>query len=302
MQISVIGSGRMGSGLVKTLARVYSDLLWVGLDSGEVVHKIRDLGLEGRVEAATHVQGFQTDIVILAMWHRDMPAFVEQHRSQLAGKIVINIANPFTADFNDFTTPWDTSAAEEFQRMAPEARVVGAFKNTFWAVFDDPSFPEGEADCFVTSDDADAKAIVMKALSGLPFRVLDGGSLKNSRTIERMTLFSREVAVRYGFYPRVTWRLLGQEKRENRKVRYLVTSTRTAQFDPSYIPAHYAFLNHLQDEGRIEFYGPFSDQTGGAYLLDAASLDDAQALADSDPLVVSGSSSASVKMWTTGRR
>lgn len=210
MRISVIGSGRMGSGLVKTLASGQADLVWASRDPAKVARKVRELGLEGRVGVGTHADAFGADMIILALWHRDLPAFVEQYRTQLAGKVVVNIANPFTADFSDFTTPWDCSAAEEFQRMVPEARVVGAFKNAFWVVFDDPQFPEGDADCFVTSDDAEAKAMVMEALGGLPFRVLDGGGLQNCRTLERMTLFAREVALRHGFYPRIAWRLLGR--------------------------------------------------------------------------------------------
>jgi predicted dinucleotide-binding enzyme/uncharacterized protein YciI len=302
MRISVIGSGRMGIGLIKSLASVYSDLLWVGRDRAAVRSQIQELGLEERVEAASHAEGLQAEIIILAMWHRDLEGLVQQYRPQLAGKIVVNIANPFTADFNGFTTPWESSAAEEFQRLLPEARVVGAFKNTFWVVFDDPSFPEGASDCYVTSDDEEAKRVVMAALQPLPFRVLDAGRLSNNRTIERMTLLAREIAVRYGFYPRVTWRLLGQETRSQQRVQYLVTTTRTARFDPAYAPAHYAYLNRLQDEGRLESYGPFSDSTGGAYLLKVDSLEEAEALANADPLVDSGSSTASVKAWTTGRR
>jgi 8-hydroxy-5-deazaflavin:NADPH oxidoreductase len=38
-----------------------------------------------------------------------------------------------------------------------------------------------------------------------------GTWLRNNRVIERMTLLSREIAVRYGHYPRVRYRLLGQD-------------------------------------------------------------------------------------------
>ena len=60
----------------------------------------------------------------------------------LTGKLLIDISNPFNADYSDFVTPWDTSAAEELQRRFPQARVVGAFKNVFWEVFDHPQFGE----------------------------------------------------------------------------------------------------------------------------------------------------------------
>ena len=57
----------------------------------------------------------------------------------LTGKLLIDISNPFNADYSDFVTPWDSSGAEELQRRFPQARVVGAFKNVFWEVFDHPA-------------------------------------------------------------------------------------------------------------------------------------------------------------------
>ena len=136
---------------------------------------------------------------------------VKQYRELLAGKILVQLANPFTEDFSDFTTAYDTSAAEQLAELIPTAHIVGAFKNIFWVVFDQPQFPEGIADVLVTGDDEAAKAAVMRLLDPLPFRILDGGALRNNRVIERMTLLSREIAIRYDHYPRVAYRLLGQD-------------------------------------------------------------------------------------------
>lgn len=145
-----------------------------------------------------------------ALWHQHALEFVSEHQRRLQGKIIVDIANPFTEDFTDFTLPETTSAAEELAEAVPGAAVVGALKNTFWVVFDDPQFPEGESDILVTGDDQHAKERVMSVFSDLPFRALDAGRLRNNRTIERMTLLSREIAIRYDHYPRTTWRLLGQ--------------------------------------------------------------------------------------------
>jgi hypothetical protein len=211
MQLAVIGSGSMGTGLVKVLAGANERIIWAGRQPAQIAARIQEAGLTERVVAASHAEALdQAEMVILALWHRDLPDFVARYRSQLAGKILIHIANPFTEDFNDFTTPWDRSAAEEFQALIPEAHVVGAFKTTWWVVFDQPQFPEGLSDCYVTANDPEAKARVMAALAPLPFRVLDGGLLQNNRIIERMTLFSRELGRRYKHSPRISWRLLGQ--------------------------------------------------------------------------------------------
>ena len=79
--------------------------------------------------------------------------------------------------------------------------------------------------------------------------------------------------------------------------RYLVTTFRTPNFDPSVIEAHYAFLEGLKRKGLLEMAGPFTDKSGGAYLIRAASLDEARAIAFSDPVHTSKSSIVTVYEW-----
>ena len=72
-------------------------------------------------------------------------------------------------------TPWDTSAAEELQRRFPQARVVGAFKNVFWEVFDHPQFGEKMSDVLITGDDEKRKIIS----SGSPTELPSGTSTRD---------------------------------------------------------------------------------------------------------------------------
>ncbi|MBP1930850.1 hypothetical protein [Ammoniphilus resinae] len=76
-------------------------------------------------------------------------------------------------------------------------------------MFDQPVHDGLQSDVYITSDDEEVKNKVMEMLSGISFRVIDGGKLKNNRTIERMTLFEREVSIRYGNYPLVSFRMWG---------------------------------------------------------------------------------------------
>jgi len=79
--------------------------------------------------------------------------------------------------------------------------------------------------------------------------------------------------------------------------RYLVLTLRRADFDPAMIEPHYAHLAELRRRGLLELAGPFSDRSGGAYLLRADSLDAARVIAWADPLHVSGSSEVRVYEW-----
>ena len=79
--------------------------------------------------------------------------------------------------------------------------------------------------------------------------------------------------------------------------RFLVLTLRRPDFDPAVIGPHYAHLDRLRADGVLELAGPFTDKSGGAYVVRAASLEDAQALAFADPLHVSGASDVSVREW-----
>ena len=79
--------------------------------------------------------------------------------------------------------------------------------------------------------------------------------------------------------------------------RYLVTTIRTPQFQPSAIDEHYAFLDRLRQQGKLELAGPFTDNSGGAYIIKVANLEEARALAFSDPMHTTNSSVVTVYEW-----
>lgn len=208
MKVSVIGTGRMGKGLVKTLAPFVNKLLWASRDKERIKSLISENNLK-HIIPVSYAEALKTEIIFHTLWFRDLIPWAKENKEHLAGKILIDIANPFTEDFSDFTLEWGKSAAEELQRVIPDTKVVGAFKNTFFQVFEEPIHEGLKSDVYITSDYENAKKIVMALLSPTPFRVLDGGKLNKNRTIERITLFERELAIRYGNYPYVSNRLFG---------------------------------------------------------------------------------------------
>ena len=63
------------------------------------------------------------------------------------------------------------------------------------------------------------------------------------------------------------------------------------------IKAGLAIVEALRAEGRLERSGPFGDKSGGAYLLRAADLAQAQAVAHRDPAHISGGWDVTVYEW-----
>jgi uncharacterized protein len=79
--------------------------------------------------------------------------------------------------------------------------------------------------------------------------------------------------------------------------KYLVLTIRTKNFQESALPLHGAFLDRLRAEGKLELAGPFTDKTGGAYMLKVGSLEEAKAIAQEDPVHTTGSSLVTVYEW-----
>jgi uncharacterized protein YciI len=80
-------------------------------------------------------------------------------------------------------------------------------------------------------------------------------------------------------------------------MKYLILTIRKPEFDAEVVPAHYEFLDALRAGSLIEQAGPFTDRSGGAYVLTAGSIEEARKIAHRDPLHISKSSTVTVHEW-----
>lgn len=209
IDIGILGTGRMGVRLARMLAEAGRTVLLGSRDperSADVVRGLRS----ARILPGTYSDAVEAKAVLPALFIRDgLLERIGEYAPRLDNKLVIDISNPFNEDYSDFVTDWDTSGAEELQKRLPNAHVVGAFKNVFWGVFDDPLFLGTPSDVLVVGDNAAAKQIFFRLTEETPFRYLDAGPLINARTVERMTMLTGALGRRIGAYPRMNWRLLG---------------------------------------------------------------------------------------------
>ncbi|WP_016832740.1 YciI family protein [Herbaspirillum lusitanum] len=79
--------------------------------------------------------------------------------------------------------------------------------------------------------------------------------------------------------------------------KFLVLTFRTPNFQPNIVDDHYRFLDGLHAKGQLELAGPFADKSGGAYLLQVGSIDEARQIAMQDPVHTSQSSVVTVHEW-----
>ncbi len=217
VSIGILGTGRMGTRLAREFSNSGRRVILGSRDPEKARRIARSINSE-RITGGSYWDAVQADWILPAIFLRDgLLETLEPFRESLKDKLFIDVSNPFNDDYSGFILPWHNSSAEEVQRNFPQTRVVGAFKNVWWEVFDAPHFENGiRSDVYVVSDDDAAKGEFLDGVSGFPFRFLDAGQLKNARTVERMTLLSGEVGQRYGFFPRMNYKLLGEENYSQR--------------------------------------------------------------------------------------
>lgn len=211
LNFGIMGTGRMAVRLAD-LAASGGHRVTLGSRSPERAKRIAAaLREDGAISGGSYDDAVACDIVMPSIFIRDgaldqLAPFADA----VAGKIVVDILNPFNDAYDDFLFDWNTSAAEQLQATWPKARIVSTFKWPFWEAFEHPDFEGGPMDIIHTGNDDEAKAVVLELFKASPWRFLDGGGLESARFTERMTLFAGRLAAANGYLPRVGWRLLGE--------------------------------------------------------------------------------------------
>lgn len=198
-RIAVIGgTGPQGKGLAYRFARHGHDVVIgsrsadkAGQVAAEVGERLGAAGGAGRVTGATNAEACEgADVVLLAIpWdgHDELVATLP-----LDGRVVVSCVNPLGFDKQGpFGRPVDggeSSAAEHAARLAPGARVVGAFHHVAAAsLWSDAEFLDHE-DVLVCGDDAEAREVVMELARTVTGRVgVNAGRLRLARQLEPLT-------------------------------------------------------------------------------------------------------------------
>lgn len=195
MTVAVIGTGKMGSGIAKLLASKGEKIIIGARDPAKASALAAEIGGDaqgGGIEAAVKL----ADVVVLAVWYQQLEETVRA-AGDLAGKILVDISNPITEDFKGLRIGHTTSAAEELQALAPEAKVAKAF-NTIFAELLPAEAREGRdpVQVFVAADDEAAKKAVSDVVAKGGFQPVDAGPLTNARFLEPVG----EINIWFGFF------------------------------------------------------------------------------------------------------
>ena len=189
MRIAVIGTGIVGRTLAQGFQGAGHDVVVGTRDPDEARGREEWVGL-GVPLAALGVVAADADLVVNATnGQASLSALGEVGSDQLAGKVVLDVANPldFSQGFPPTLSVKDTdSLAEQIQRAFPEARVVKSLNTVTASVMVDPStVGDGDTTMFVASDHEDARQQVSGLLRELGWRdIVELDGLHNARGLE----------------------------------------------------------------------------------------------------------------------
>jgi 8-hydroxy-5-deazaflavin:NADPH oxidoreductase len=195
VKVTIIGAGNMGRGIAARVVAGGSEVELIDKNPEDARALADDLG-----DSATATETIDGEIVVLALPYEAVAAAVEQYRDSLAGRVVVDIANPAEWSTMDrVVTPEDSSSAEETAKLVPaDARVVKAFNTTFAGTLVAGEVAGEKLDVLIAGDDEEAKRKLASVVEAGGLRALDVGPLKRARQLEQVGLFHMAIQDQLG--------------------------------------------------------------------------------------------------------
>jgi hypothetical protein len=212
MNITLIGAGNMGRGIGYRLVAGGHSVTLVDKNP-EFAHNLAtELASAAKGRAVVRTASLETfepgDVVILAVQYGVNLELAQQLGSRLDGKVVVDIANPLNASYDDLVTAPGTSSAEELAKIVPAAKVVKAFNTTFAGTLVTGNVGGIPLDVFVAGDDEAAKLKVVQLVEDGGLVAVDTGPLKRARLLEGLGLLGITLQMKHNLGFSTGWKLI----------------------------------------------------------------------------------------------
>ena len=191
MNVTIIGAGNMGRGIGTRLVAGGHSVTFVDAnpDTAEKTAADVQAAAPRGVQVSTGSLGEAElgDVVVLAVWYGTNIEIARQLGRKLAGKVVVDIANPLNPTYDGLATAPDSSSAEDLAKaIASGAKVVKAFNTTYAGTLVAGQVAGQPLDVFIAGDDEEAKRKVAELVKDGGMRPIDTGPLSRARQIEAM--------------------------------------------------------------------------------------------------------------------
>jgi hypothetical protein len=191
MNVTIIGAGNMGKGIGTRAVAGGHSVTFVDAKpeaAQKTAAEVKAFAKKGAQVLTASLEDVKLgDLVVLALWYGTNIQIVKQLGAKLAGKVVVDIANPLNSTYDGLVTAPDSSSAEDVAKaIASGAKVVKAFNTTFAGTLIAGQVAGQQLDVFIAGDDLDAKNKVAQLVKDGGMRPIDTGPLQRARQIEAM--------------------------------------------------------------------------------------------------------------------
>ena len=195
MQIGIFGSGITAQTIGSKLIQLGHEVMLGSRDeaNANAVAWARDVGNQHALYGTfMNAASFGEIIFNCTLGSASLAALEQAGAENLNGKILIDTANPLdrSTDQWSLTVCNDDSLGEQIQRAFPETKVVKTLNTVNANVMVDPAKLLEQTHVFVSGDDIEAKATVVKILRdwfGWK-QIIDLGGIETSRSVEMYVL------------------------------------------------------------------------------------------------------------------
>lgn len=205
VKIGVLGAtGPAGRGLAARLSDVGYDVLAGSRERAKAEGVVAELvdrwgGRVSRITPANNQAACDADVVVLAVHADAALATARYFADQLAGKIVVSMANNLVRNGSEFNAvlPPHGSIAKEMQALLWRSKIVTAFHLVPAAELVNLD-EKMESDVVACGDDDGARTTLMEIIRAIPdLRAFDGGSLENAIGMETFAAVLLTVNIRH---------------------------------------------------------------------------------------------------------
>ncbi len=175
--ISIIGSGNMANAIGTRAAKHGHTIELMSRDTAKARALADQIG--ERATVGTFGAAPAGDIVIIAVLYTGAVEVVANYGDALAGKILVDITNPFNDDVTGLVTAAGNSMTRQIAAAPQGTHVVKAFNSIFQGVL----AQDAPVDVFFAGDSAEAKVRVAALVESLDMRPLDAEGSRWPRSL-----------------------------------------------------------------------------------------------------------------------
>lgn len=201
MQITIFGSGNIGSTLAKKWAKAGHDITFAVRNVNDPKYQSLLQTIPGQATIAAIPDAAGTaEVVLLAIPGSAVQETIKGLDQALDGKIIIDATNKVGQE--------EMHSLEDISSQAPNAKLFRAFNSLGWENFEVPLVGDSQIDLFYCGHNGEAQETLDQLITDIGLRPIYVGNLDQVAVIDALTKLWFALAFEHGYGRRLAFKLI----------------------------------------------------------------------------------------------